>query len=50
MHAQARMRVYARFSLAHFVGIVHKVAAHRESNSLGFCFVGTLCGDKVSIC
>jgi hypothetical protein len=34
----------------HFVGIVQKVSAYRESNALGFGFVGTLRGDEVSIC
>jgi hypothetical protein len=35
---------------AHFVGVVHKVAAYSKSITLDFCFVGTLCGDKASIC
>jgi hypothetical protein len=35
---------------ANFVGIVHKVAAYRESDALCFGFVGTFHGDEASIC
>jgi hypothetical protein len=34
---------------AHFFGIVHKVAAYRESDALCFGFVGTFRGDEASI-